>query len=109
MISRLLVEPEFSIEQRVVVRREFEMSSLPDFLLIYFLKSEIPSFESGTSLLANPNQSTSLTIDRWQGELLIVRIAPELLIETAARLRLYRSGSHLLFRSPLAPLTGDAK
>lgn len=109
MVSRLLVEPEFSIEQRVVLRREFDLSALPDFLILHFLKSEVPKYESGTSLLANPNQPARLSLDRKQNELLVVRIAPVLLIETAARLRLYRTGSNLLFRQPLVPLTTDAR
>lgn len=109
MVSRLLVEPEFSIEQRVVVRREFYLSSLPDFLVLHLLKSEVPNYESGTSLFANPNQPARLSLDRKQNQMLVVRIAPTLLIETAARLRLYRAGSNLLFRLPLTPLTGDAR
>jgi AraC family transcriptional regulator len=40
---------------------------------------------------------------------LLVRLAPALLIETASQLRMYRTGLNLLFRAPLAPLSGDAK
>jgi Transcriptional regulator containing an amidase domain and an AraC-type DNA-binding HTH domain len=40
---------------------------------------------------------------------LVVRLAPALLVETASRLRAYRTGLNLLFRAPLTPLTGDAK
>lgn len=91
------------------MRREFDLPSQPDFRLIHLLQSQASNSQPGTSLLANPNQSTRLAFDRQRSELLIVRIAPELLIETATRLQLYRSGSHLLFRSPLVPLTDDAK
>jgi AraC family transcriptional regulator len=41
--------------------------------------------------------------------LLLVRLAPALLIETASRLRMYRAGLSLHFREPLTPLTGDEK
>lgn len=109
MISRLVVEPEFSIEYRIVARREFELSALPDFLLIHFLNSETPDLKSGTSLFLNPNQPARLTLDRKQHELLVVRITPALLVETATRLRLNRSGANLLFRSPLTPVTDDAR
>jgi AraC family transcriptional regulator len=112
MAPRLLIEPNFSVELRIVSQRGqcgLTLAAQPDFLIAHVLKSQLSDFSPGTSLLANPNQSTNLTIDRWRGELLIVRIAPELLIETAARLGLYRNGSHLLFRAPLEPLTGDAK
>jgi AraC family transcriptional regulator len=50
-----------------------------------------------------------LAHNRRRSELLLVRIAPELLVETAARLRLYRTGSHLLFRQPLTPLNDDLR
>lgn len=109
MISRLFVEPNFSIEHRVVTRRDFDLPPLPDFLLIHFLASEIPDLKSGASLFLNPNQPARLALDRKQTELLVVRIAPALLVETATRLRLNRSGSNLLFRSPLTPVTDDSR
>ena len=40
---------------------------------------------------------------------MLLRLAPPLLIETASRMRVYRTGLSLLFRSPLTPLTDDAK
>ncbi|MGH9803367.1 MAG: helix-turn-helix domain-containing protein, partial [Blastocatellia bacterium] len=45
--------------------------------------------------------------DRRNNELLLVRLKPELLVETAARLRLCKTGAHLLFRSPLEPVTDE--
>ncbi|MDQ3011242.1 MAG: helix-turn-helix transcriptional regulator [Acidobacteriota bacterium] len=109
MTPRLLIEPTFSIEYRIISQRELALPSQPDFLLVHFLESQISTLKSGTSLLSNPNQAARLALNHGRIELLIVRIAPELLIETATRLQLYRSGSHLLFRSPLAPLTSDVK
>ncbi len=109
MTPRLLIESTFSVECRVLNQQEVALPSQPDFLLVHFLKSQLSNLKSGTSLLVNPNQPARLTLARGRSELMIVRIAPVLLIETATRLQLSRSGSHLLFRSPLVPLTDDAK
>ena len=81
----------------------------PDFLLIHFLESRIPNLPSGASLLVNPNQAVQFAPSRGKSELLLVRLAPALLIETASRLRMRRGGLSLLFREPLKPLTGDEK
>lgn len=58
-------------------------------------------------LLANPNQAAQLTFNHRKNELLLVRLKPELLIETAARLRLHQTGAHLLFRASLEPVTDE--
>ena len=102
MISRLLVESGFSVEHRIVSRSNFELPSQPDFLLLHLLQSQLSHLQSGTSVLVNPNQAAQLRLDRRKTELLLVRLSPKLLIETAARLRLYQTGAHLLFRSPVA-------
>ncbi len=109
MTSRIIIETNFSIEQRVVSQRHFDLSPNPQFLLVHFLKSQIPNLPSGASLLVNPNQAASFTLNRKRNELLLARIAPELLIETATRLRMLRAGSSLLFRQPLTPLTDDSR
>ncbi len=107
MNSRILVEASFSIELRTVTRSDFELPAQPDFLLLHVLKSQLSNLQSGVSLLANPNVAAQLTLDRRKTELLLVRLKPELLIETATRLRLYQTGAHLLFRSPLEPVTDE--
>ncbi len=107
MISRIVIETSFSVEQRCLTRRVNEFPPQPDFLVAHLLKSQIPNLPSGASLLANPNQSIQLANNRRRSDLLLVRLAPEMLIETAARLRLYGAGSHLLFRQPLTPLNDD--
>lgn len=109
MPSRLLVESNFSVEHRVVSQREFEFPAQPDFLLIHVLESQIAALPTGSSLLSNPSHAAQLALSRKQNRLLLVRLSPELLIETATRLRLYRTGSHLLFRSPMIPVTNDVK
>lgn len=107
MLSRLFVEPNFSIEHRTVTRSNFDLPAQPDFLLLQVLNSQLSNLKSGTSLLANPNQSVQLKLDRRKTELLLVRLKPELLVETATRLRLYQTGAHLLFRSPLEPVSDE--
>jgi AraC family transcriptional regulator len=109
MASRILIESDFSIERRVLARRSTGLPSQPDFLLIHFLESRIPNLPPGASLLANPNQAVQFAPGRGHIELLLVRLAPALLIETASRLRMYRAGLSLLFREPLTPLAGDSK
>ncbi len=109
MTSRILIEPDFSIERRALARRASGLASRPDFLIVHLLKSRIPDLPSGASLLANPNQPIEFAPGRGQSELLLLRLAPTPLIETASRLRMYRTGLSLLFRAPLTPLTGDAK
>lgn len=109
MISRILIESDFSVERRVLANRSSGTPAQPDFLLVHFLDSRIPDLPSGASLLANPNQAVQFAPSRGQSELLLVRLAPARLIETGSRLRMYRAGLNLLFRDPLMPLTGEAK
>jgi AraC-like DNA-binding protein len=109
MILRILIESDFSVERRVLARRSTEAPAQPDYLIIHFLESRIPDIPSGASLLANPNQAVRFAPVRGRSELLLVRLAPALLIETASRLRMYRAGLNLLFREPLTTLTADEK
>ena len=102
MISRILIESDFSVERRVLASRSTGTPAQPDFLIIHFL-------ESKTSLLANPNQAVQFAPSRGQSELLVIRLAPARIIETALRLRMYRASLNPLFRDPLKPLTGDAR
>ena len=53
MISRILIESDFSIERRVLARHSIEAPSQPDFLIVHFIESRIPNIPSGASLLAN--------------------------------------------------------
>ncbi len=109
MISRIIIEPNYSIERRSLTRRVNDFPPQPDFLIAHLLKSRIAEIPTGASLLANPHQPVRLANNRSRSELLLVRIAPQLLVETAAALRLYRTGSHLLFRQSLTPLKDDGR
>ena len=104
---RLFIESRFSVERRDFQPRACELPPPPDFLLIHFIKSRGESIPTGASLLINPHQTLRLAPVRGRSEALLVRLAPELLIETATRLRLYRTGANLLFRHPAPALTTD--
>jgi AraC family transcriptional regulator len=91
MKSAIVIEADFSLECRAVQRSGVEIPAQPDYRIIYWLATT-----SNNLSLLNPNTTAQLPNKR--GELLIVRLAPQLLIETATRLRLYRTASQLLFR-----------
>jgi AraC family transcriptional regulator len=105
---RLLIESSFSLELRTLQRSTFELPALPDYLVVYLLDSKLAQFATGTLLLVNPNSGCKLEQNRGRTEWLLVRLAPQFLVETATRLRLYRLSSQLLFRQPLQPLS-DAR
>jgi AraC family transcriptional regulator len=102
---QIVIESSFSIERRTLNRNEYELPPRSDFLMVHF---PAKSSAGGFSLLANPDQSVALSPERRRSEILLIRLAPGLLIETAARLHLYSRGAHLLFRSPLLPISDDA-
>lgn len=102
---RIIIEPQFSLEHRLV-RHATELSAQSGYLLIHFLRTSLRDIAAGT-LLLNPHQTFQLSGGR--SELLLLQFAPQLLIETAARLRLHPAGAHLLFRHPLTPVTRDQK
>jgi len=109
MTSRILIESDFSIERRLLALRSIDAPAQPDYLIVHFLESRIPNLPSGASLMANPNQTIRIAPGGGHSELLLVRLAPALLVETSSRLRMCRAGLSLLFREPLTPMTGDAK
>ncbi len=106
---QIIIEANYSVERRNLIRKICELPPRPDFLLVHFLRSPSADVPNGASLFANPNQPVKLSPDRRRSELLLIRLAPRLLIEAAERLRLNRTGSHLLFRSPLTPLADDSR
>lgn len=55
-------------------------------------------------ILVNPNTGCPLEQLRGARAVLLVRLTPQFLIETATRLRLLRTAAQLLFRQPLQPL-----
>jgi AraC family transcriptional regulator len=104
---RILIEPGFSVEQRPLNRHAIEIPSQSGYLLAFVCGSQQP--EPGVSCtLLNPMQTIRLS-SASSDDLLIVRFAPHLLLETATRLGLHPTGAHLLFRQPLVPVTDDRK
>ena len=108
---RLFVQSNFSLELRSELRGASAASAQSDFLLIGRRTAGEPAIEC--CLLANPHQSLepdSLSgFERNRGEWLVVRLAPELLVEAATRLHLARAGFELRFRRPLVPIIDDAR
>jgi AraC family transcriptional regulator len=100
---RIIIESQFSIEQRTLSRRVVELPAQSGYLLAHLRNAQ------NVCLPANPHQVIRLDPHGQPGELLLVRLEPPLLIETAARLRLHCTGANLLFRHPLAPITDDRK
>jgi AraC-like DNA-binding protein len=103
---QIIIEPSFSIERRPLNRKAYELPPRPDFLMVHFLGSHSAD---GVSLLANPDQPVTLAPDRRRSEIMLIRFAPKLLVETAARLHLYSTGAHMLFRNPLSALVDDTR
>jgi AraC family transcriptional regulator len=98
---RIVIEARFSLERRSQTGRTFELGPLPDFLVVHALKSTVTSeLPAGASLLANPQERVQV-VTGGPGEHLLIRLAPELLVEAAARLRMSPTGAQMLFRAPL--------
>ena len=89
--ARILIEPAFSVELRTLGPRGASFPSERDFMVV-----RLPAADE--CLLINPQGQARAGV----GEVLAVRLAPELLLETAARLRLVRAGAELIFRRPRA-------
>ncbi len=67
----------------------------------------MPAIGSKAVIFADPNQPVELKPGHPGTEVLIIRIGPELLVETATRLRIFRTSSQIYFRKPLVPLATD--
>jgi AraC-like DNA-binding protein len=102
---QIIIESTFSIERRRINQRILELPPQPDFLIVHFIRSNITDSPAGSSMFINPH--CAVQIAGKKSDLLLVRLKPELLIETAARLRVSRIGTQLHFRHPLKALMGD--
>ena len=94
---RLIVESQFTIECRVLPKSGAELGGQQAYLLASLYPPKSAEFLPQTSFLLNPNETIVLDKTTRSAQLLIIRLAPSLLIETATRLKLYRTGSNLLF------------
>lgn len=84
---RILITSTFVLELRAPQRDGFELFGQAAYWLLHT--------HADACLLLNPHQS--LHVPGSDAEWLLLRLSPPLLIETATRLKLYRSGSNLLF------------
>ena len=110
MISpRIVIEPHFSVERCGLDRRALEATSQTDYLIVHLLSSRIEALAAGASLLANPREELRTAISAGESEALIIRLAPQLLIETATKLRLHRPGINVVFRQTLKPISDDRR
>jgi AraC family transcriptional regulator len=104
---RILIEPRYSVERRALRRDAAELAAQSAYLLIH-LPAGASDLPARATVLANPNQSLRVSRE-GRGEALLVRFAPQLLVEAAARIRLHPTGANILFRQPLVPLTDDER
>jgi AraC family transcriptional regulator len=110
MISpRIVIEPHFSVERYGLDRRAIEVTSQTDYLIVHLLSSRIEDLAAGASLLANPREELRTAISAGESEALVIRLAPQMLIETATRLRLHRPGIKVVFRQTLKPISDDRR
>lgn len=86
-VPRIIIESNFALEFRAPNRRGFEVFGHAAYLLLYAPAADC--------FLVNPNET--LRLPKSNEEWLLLRLSPPLLIETATRLKLYRTGSNLLF------------
>lgn len=95
---RIVIEKLYSIENRAFSKNElpFELPPQPYFKLI---------FHNNEIFFSNPH--TIWSTDS-QGKVLIIRLAPESLIETAIKLRMHKSGVQLLFNTKSLSQTDDS-
>jgi AraC family transcriptional regulator len=104
---RILIEPRYAVERRMLRRGAAELAAQSAYLLIY-LPAGASDVPAGATILANPQQSLRVN-GEGRGDVLLVRLAPQLLIEAAARIQLHPTGANILFRRPLVPLTDDER
>ncbi|QQS46453.1 MAG: helix-turn-helix domain-containing protein [Acidobacteriota bacterium] len=94
---RILIESSYTIERRTFRRGKHRLQSQPDYLILHLFRSSFEGVPAGACLLGNPNQALEPGSSRRRSEALLIRLSPELLIEKAARLKLYRTGADLRF------------
>ncbi|NOT59271.1 MAG: hypothetical protein HOP19_03500, partial [Acidobacteria bacterium] len=105
---QIILETNYSLEFRTFTQRANRLPPPNDFLLVYAVASTFDSWPTDSIVLINPQEAYELPRNRGRSELLLVRLAPQALIETATRLRLHREAALLSFRQTLEPLT-DAR
>ena len=101
---QIILEPNYSLEYRTCTQRANALPPQTDFLLVYVTVSNFEALPADSIVLINPNSEYELPRNRGRSEVLLVRLAPTALLETATRLRLHREAALLSFRQPLVPV-----
>ncbi len=101
---QIILEPNYSLEFRTFTQRAYCLPPQTDFLLVYVVESDFETLPANSILFINPNSEYELPRNRGRSEVLLVRLAPPALLETATRLRLHREAALLSFRQPLTPI-----
>lgn len=86
-MSRIILASNFALELRAPNQRGVEVLGQAAYLLLQAHEAKC--------FLLNPNES--LRMPKSEAEWLLLRLSPQLMVETAMRLKLYRTGSNLLF------------
>ncbi len=97
---RVIVDSQYSVELRGPAQGSVQRLTLAAQPLF-----QIAHSPGGATVLLNPNSTVSLQALC----LVVIRLAPVLLYETATRLRLSRPGTQLLFRQPSMEITNDER
>ena len=84
--SRIFIDSNFSLELRPSNKREVELIGRSAYSIFHGANS---------CLLLNPSET--ILLPKNNSELLVIQLSPNLIIETATRLKLFRTGSNLLF------------
>ena len=84
--SRIFIDSDFSLEIRPPNKHGVELIGRAAYSIFHGQNS---------CLLLNPNES--LLLPKNNSALLVIQLSPNLIIETATRLKLFRTGSNLLF------------
>ena len=85
---RIVIDPNFALELHPPPNRNLELYSQAKYMLAFT--------DSRDCFFLNPNGS--LTLQKSESTWLLIRMSPQALIETAMRLKLFRTGSNLSFK-----------
>lgn len=89
-VTRIITASNFALELRAPQAPVFQLFGQAAYWLLHT--------RPDVCWLLNPHES--LSVPKSDAECLLLRLSPPLLIEPATRLKLYRSGSNLLFKHP---------
>lgn len=92
-MPKVLTEAQFSLEVCPPIQQGQEFSARTNYLLVFSCQQH-----EAACWLVNPNET--IVLPATTEPLLCVQIAPSHLIESATRLKIFRTGSMLLFAHP---------